>query len=54
MNRTLALTLVIALFVGLEICILMFGWGLTPGNWWWVIGGGIVAHLFLKVIGDKV
>lgn len=33
----------VALVLG--ICIMLFGWGLTPYSWGWIIGGGIGASL---------
>lgn len=37
-----------ALF-SLSICVMIFGWGLTPQSWGWVIWGNIGA-LFVSVL----
>lgn len=42
--------------IGLSICIMIFGWGLTPISWGWIIGGGIAGSVLGAVIalgGDK-
>ena len=31
--------LMLVLIVGLSIAIMIYGWGLTPVNWWWIILG---------------
>lgn len=28
-----------ALLLGLSIAIMVYGWGLEPKSWWWIIGG---------------
>lgn len=54
MNKLLATLLVICAVVGLSILVMIYGWGLEPKSWWWIIGGGVIGQVFLKVIGDKV
>lgn len=57
-------TFIIVLFgtiIGLSLTILamIYGWGLEPKSWWWIIGVGIcirlLAETMLKVtqIGNK-
>ena len=34
----------IALFftgIAIGILVMIYGWGLEPKSWWWIIGGGI-------------
>jgi len=36
----------VAMYVGcviLGIAIMINGWGITPANWWWIIGGAALA-----------
>jgi hypothetical protein len=44
----------IAGVVVLQILTLIFGWGLTPRSWWWILGVGLGGGLVLKVIGDAI
>lgn len=33
------------LAIGIGILVMMFGWGLEPASWGWIIGGGIGGSL---------
>ena len=37
--------------VGLGICVMLFGWGLVPLSWGWIIGGGIGGSLLATIFG---
>ena len=32
--------------IGLGIMVMIFGWGLTPVSWGWIVGGGITSSFF--------
>lgn len=38
--------------IGTSILVMMYGWGLEPKSWWWILGvyffGQILAQLFAK------
>ena len=34
----------------LSIAILMYGWGLEPKSWWWIIGGGVGLRTILVTV----
>jgi hypothetical protein len=53
MQKILAQLFVLAVLVLLQIGVSVYGWGLTPRNWWWIIGVGLFGNVFMKVIGDK-
>jgi hypothetical protein len=50
MNKVLASTLVIVMSFGLGVAVLIYGWGLEPRSWTWIIGGGVGARFFLGVV----
>jgi hypothetical protein len=43
-------TVIIALQIGVNI----YGWGLHPQNWWWIIGVGVFGSVFIRVTMDYV
>lgn len=54
MTKLIALLTVLAVMVGLSVLTSIYGWGLTPKNWWWIIGVGLFGQIFMKLIGDAV
>jgi len=54
MNKLIASITVIAVMVTLNILTMIYGWGLKAESWWWIIGVGIFAQIFMKAIGDAV
>ena len=54
MNKLIAATTVIALIVALNIAVMIYGWGLTPQSWWWIIGVGLFGNVFMTAVGNKV
>ena len=54
MNKFIALLFVVSVAVGLQVAVMIFGWGLSPKSWWWIIGIGLFGQAFMKMIGDKV
>ena len=54
MSKILALFFVFAVLVGMSILTMIYGWGLEPKSWWWIIGVGVFGQVFMKVIGNKV
>ena len=32
------------------ILIMIYGWGLEPQSWWWIIGGGVFIRLIAEFI----
>jgi hypothetical protein len=35
----------------LNICVLMFGWGLAPVSWPWIIIGGVIGNFMVAIMG---
>lgn len=53
--KMLAILFSSTVLFGLSICIMLFGWGLKPVSWGWVIWGGIGAiflSAFIQVLCD--
>jgi len=53
-NKILALLFVLSVAVGLSVLVMIYGWGLTPVSWWWIIGVGVFGQVFMKMVGDKI
>ena len=32
----------------LGIGVMIYGWGLAPVSWWWIIGGGVAGRIILE------
>jgi len=55
LRKLIIIMLGIVLAIGLSILVMIYGWGLEPKSWWWIIGvgffGQIGAHLLIKIAG---
>ncbi len=47
-----ALMFYVVAFV-IAMLVMIYGWGLTPVSWWWIIGGTLVAAVF-QVVGTAL
>jgi hypothetical protein len=54
LNAMLALLCVTALAVALSVLVMIYGWGLTPQSWWWIIGGGVFGQLFIRFVFSRI
>ena len=36
--------------VGISILVMIYGWGLTPLSWWWIIGGGVGVKILIELM----
>ena len=54
MTKFLALISVFCMAVGLQIVVMIYGWGLSPKNWWVIIGLGVIGSVFAHSIARKV
>jgi len=39
---------IICMIVG--ILVMMYGWGLEPKSYWWIIGGGVFVQIIIKIL----
>lgn len=53
LRRILIVLVGISLGIGVHILVMIYGWGLTPKSFWWIIGmavlGQISAQLFISL-----
>lgn len=54
MQKLLATLFLVCLMVGLQILVFTKGWGLHPGSWLWIIGGGVIGEAVLREISDAI
>lgn len=52
MTKFLAVLAVTAMSIVLGVAILMYGWGLEPKSWWWIIGGGVVGRFLVELAAE--
>jgi len=50
MTKAIAITAVWALGILLGIGVMIYGWGLEPQSWWWIIGGGIAGRFLIEIM----
>lgn len=36
--------------MGVSILVMIYGWGIQPVSWWWIVGGGIVVRVLIATI----
>lgn len=46
--------LVVGLMVLSSILVMMYGWGLQPRSWGWIIGVGFFVQVALRGLSDAV
>ena len=40
----------IPFLVGMQILVMINGWGLEPQSWWWIIGVGVIGHMTIQLV----
>ena len=54
MQKLFSYMFMACLVVALQIAVFIYGWGLRPQSWWWIIGGGIFGTTALRSLFDKL
>ena len=54
MSKLLAFVFIAALAVGLQVLVMIYGWGLAPVSWWWIIGGGVFGATAIRTMLNVV
>ena len=52
MDKFLAGTFIYVLAVALSILVMIYGWGLKPVSWWWIILGGVFGRILVEIINS--
>ncbi|HLZ49118.1 MAG TPA: hypothetical protein VKP61_00065 [Candidatus Acidoferrum sp.] len=50
MSKLLARITVLALLILLSVATMIYGWGLTPRSWGWIVGMGFFGNVALMVL----
>jgi len=53
-EKFLALLFIIAVSVTASILTFIYGWGLQPKSWTWIIGVGFFVQVFLYMVRDRI
>ncbi len=40
--------------LALHVAVLIYGWGLDPVSWGWIVGGGFFGQILMFTVGDKI
>lgn len=54
LSKIIALFAMAVIGTGLQIMVMIYGWGLQPKNWWWIIGVGLILPPIVKWIAEKI
>ena len=44
----------VSIAFALQVAVMMFGWGLHPQSWWWIIGGGVFGTTIIRVLASQL
>lgn len=54
MQKILSQLFLLCLLVGTQVIVMIFGWGLQPKSWWWIIGVGVFVNTVWRALADKL
>jgi len=54
MDKIIATTFLWVLSFIILILTMIYGWGLEPKSWWWIIGGGIFTRILIEIMTSIV
>ena len=54
MQKFLALLFLVCCSVGLSVLVMIYGWGLHPRSWWWIIGAGVFGVTVINTAYSKM
>ncbi len=49
-SKFVAINFLFLTSIALGVAIMVYGWGLEPQSWWWIIGGGIGGRILVELI----
>jgi predicted membrane protein len=54
LNKLVANIAMLAVILSMEAAAMIYGWGLKPRSWWWIIGIGFFANIGVRILSDKM
>lgn len=54
LNKLVAIVSMFAISVGCSVCVMIYGWGLQPRSWWWIIGVGFFVQVAIYAIVGRL
>lgn len=54
MEKVLSQLFLVSLAVGTTVLTMMFGWGLQPKSWWWIVGCGVFANTAIRLLANTL
>lgn len=54
MSKMLSYMFLLSCAVGLQILVYIYGWGMHPRSWWWILCGGVVGFTVIQLGYDAL
>jgi len=54
LTKLVALLGITSAAVATQVAVLMYGWGLEPKSWVWIIGAGVFLQVFIRSAGERI
>lgn len=54
LSKFIAILVTLILLVACQIAVMIYGWGIQPKSWWWIIGVGFFVQLALSLIAERL
>jgi len=49
-NRVIAMFSILTVAILLSVAVMIYGWGLEPKSWLWIIGGGVGLRALVALL----
>ena len=54
LQKVLSQMFLVSLSVAVSVLVMIYGWGLRPLSWWWIVGAGVFVNTVLRVLATRV